>query len=53
VRRAFALATDKLRIINKLTKGAENRRSFCAGGVAALTGDYHLIPSRPANFWPK
>lgn len=38
VRRAFALATDKLRIINKLTKGAEKPAGhFVPDGVAGYT----------------
>jgi oligopeptide transport system substrate-binding protein len=38
VRRAFALATDKLRIINKLTKGAEKPAAhFVPDGVAGYT----------------
>ncbi|TAK99392.1 MAG: peptide ABC transporter substrate-binding protein [Verrucomicrobia bacterium] len=39
VRRAFALATDKPRIINKLTKGAEiPATNFVPAGVANYTG---------------
>lgn len=39
VRRAFALATDKQRIINKLTKGAEiSATNFVPAGVANYVG---------------